>query len=227
MRDRNLNVLLACLVISICGMIVLGDFSTKQWSVCSALIAMSAFVVYWTDLYLNKKASPSSSWIVWVLLDWVSAVGMYTKNELNGLVLIYTIGATLTAIFLLWRDGMSRWTKWDISCTIISVIGIILWIAFERLPMDLSWTGLTGVQIGVACAQFSGIVGSIPMWISIYKKPDEENRYAWAIWAFSCIAGLMAVSEWVFVKFAAPVTFTVIEWVILVLIYTGLSRKLR
>lgn len=225
MNDRRMNVLILCLTVSTFGLRWLGNLTTDQWSVIAGLMALCGYIVYCADLVLDKKYTPNSSWIVWVLLDWTSVFGMYTRNELNGLVLIYSVGATATAIFLVIRDGMTKWTQTDKVCTAISLVGIALWIACDYV---LPWKGW-GPVVGVVLAQVSGLVGSWPMVEYSWKEPTVENRYAWSIWAFSCYAGLFAVSAWGFdlenvVRWPAPVTFSVIETTILIVLYLRLRR---
>ena len=225
MNDRRMNVLILCLIVFTFGLRWLGNLTTDQWSVAAGLMALCGYIVYWVDLVADKKYTPNSSWIVWVILDWTSAIGMYTRNELNGVVLIYTVCATMTTIFLVIRDGFSKWSQTDKVCTVISLVGIALWIVCDYV---LSWKGW-GPVVGVVLAQLSGLIGSWPMLRYCWNEPTVENRYAWCIWAFCCFAGLFAVSTWGFdlenvVRWPAPVTFTIIETTIVIVLYIRLRR---
>ena len=212
-------VLFVGLMVFVVGTALFGNLSTSTWSVIAALMGGTGFFVYIKLLLKERHPLASSSWVVWVVLDFMCVIGNIVDNEFNGLVLIYTAGAVVTCIILLCRDGMSKWDVWDKTCTAIALVGVVLWQVFNYMPITIGSWDITGVKIGMFFAQVSGIVGSIPMWKKVWQKPHSESAHAWVIWAWSCIAGIMAISEWTFVKASSPVTFAFIEWVICLVMY--------
>lgn len=234
-------VLFTALMISVGGTALFGNLSSDMWSVVAALMGGCGFAVYITLLVRDRHPSSSASWLVWVVLDLMCAIGNWVDNEFNGLVLIYSGGAMVTCMVLLirdglpkWRqrtkptgriarilhsmlvlkDGISQWNNWDRVCTVLAIVGIFFWQVFNYMPLEISSLHIRGVDIGMFFAQLSGLIGSIPMWKHVWKEPGSESAHAWVIWAWSCIAGIMAISEWTFVKASSPVTFAFIEWVI-------------
>lgn len=181
--------------------------STYAWSVTAGLLAICGFIPYIRAVWKKTGEPATSTWIVWLALDIASFLGMYARDEINGLIVAFNLGAATTLALSLWTYGLTKWKTLDSVCVSISAMGIVLWI-FTDNP-----------TVAIALSTFSGLIGSIPTFVSAWADPKKEDALAWAIFFLACIPGLLAVSEWTFDKYAAPVLAMFIETVMVFLIF--------
>lgn len=87
------------------------------------------------------------------------------------------------------------------------MLGIILWQVFGD-PLFGMLTSLIVV-----------LLGSFPTFASAWQDPSKENRLAWTLFWVSCIAALIAVPAWTLVDAAQPIVFTIIESVMMYILY--------
>ena len=187
---------------------ILGEImSTFAWSVTAGFIAMCGYIPYLRSIWKKTGEPATSTWIVWLALDIVSFLGMYARDEINGLMVAFNVGAATTLTLSLWTYGFTKWKLLDTVCVSISALGIVLWI-FTDNP-----------TVAIALSIFSGLIGSIPTFVSTWIDPTKEDALAWAMFCVACIPGLLAVSEWDFDKYAAPVLAMIIETVMVFLIF--------
>lgn len=190
------------------------------------VLIIVAFVPYtraiWRDRHIPSgtpgKTEPSkASWIIWVALDIITAIGMYVEGSLNGQITAAVIGGSVLAALAL-KYGSSEWTRLDKCCLGGAFLGIVLWKVFGD------------AIAGILTCQVVMFIGSFPTIASAWKDPGKENRTAWMLFWLSCVAALIAIKglTWEIlihepVKFffahladtAQPATFFIIESAVL------------
>jgi hypothetical protein len=189
------------------------------------ILIIVAFIPYakavWRDRNIPSgtpgKTEPSkASWIIWVALDIITAIGMYMKGSLNGQITAAVIGGSMVAVLAM-KFGTSDWTRLDKGCLAGAFLGIILWKVFGD------------AVAGIITCQVVMFIGSLPTFSSAWKDPGRENKTAWTLFWLSCVSALIAIPgltlEILFkepVKFfldhlsdtAQPVTFFIIETIV-------------
>ncbi len=176
------------------------------WSFIALIVGLFAYVPYNVGIWRGKTRPRISSWLVWVLLDWACFIGMLMKGEMNGVVLGFSIGATVTLVHTWWRCPDYSWTRTDMVCLAIGFLSAVLW-GVEGDPTR----AIMLMSIGL-------LVGAIPIGIHVYSNPYDEDLPTWILFGSSTICGLLAVTEWTFAKASTPVVFCVIDTSILTLL---------
>jgi hypothetical protein len=153
------------------------------------VLIIVAFIPYakavWRDRNILSgtpgKTEPSkASWIIWVALDVITAIGMYVEGSLNGQITAAVIGGSMVAILAM-KFGTSDWTRLDKGCLGGAFLGIILWKVFGD------------AVAGIITCQIVMFIGSLPTFSSAWKDPGRENKTAWTLFWLSCVAALIAI----------------------------------
>jgi hypothetical protein len=194
------------------------------------ILIIVAFIPYakavWRDRNIPSgtpgKTEPSkASWLIWVALDIITALGMYMKGSLNGQITAAVIGGSMVVVLAM-KFGTSGWTRLDKGCLAGACLGIILWRVFGD------------AVAGIITCQVVMFIGSLPTFRSAWKDPGRENKTAWTLFWLSCVAALIAIPgltlEVMFnepMQFflahpkhtAQPVTFFIIETIVIGILF--------
>jgi len=170
----------------------------KTLFVLSGILFIAGFVPYIISI-LHKETKPAkASWIIWVALDTITFAGMLVKETANGQIIGAVIGGWLTVILAL-KYGISGWSKLDKFCLGGAILGIVLWQTFDD-PV-----------LGILTSQGATFLGSIPTFLSAWKDPSRENKFAWTIFFASCVCAVIAIPHWTLADATQPITFFVVE----------------
>lgn len=155
---------------------------------------------------MNHQTVPSPvSWAIWASIDTLALVAMWKEKALNGQIIGAVASAWITFSFVIF---FGRPTMGSVEWVSIAsaVTGIILW----------QTTG--NAVIAIICSQVAVLAGGIPTIVGAYHNPAQEDPIAWSIWTVSCICALFAVKRWDLANALQPVTFTVINTVMVGLV---------
>lgn len=175
-------------------------------SYLSGVIFCLAFVPY-VRAIVRKETKPSkSTWIIWAILDTVTLVGMYFEDSVNGQIVGAVIGSWVVVVLAL-KYGVPGWTKLDKLCLAGAILGVVLWKAFSS-PM-----------LGILTSLSVVFIGSTPTFESAWKDPSREDKLAWVTFWISCVLAVIAIPEWTLKDAAQPITFTVIETIMMYILF--------
>lgn len=162
----------------------------------------------WRDRKNPKASKPIKvSWLIWISVDCISLAGMWARDALNGQIVGTVIGGIVVLILALFF-GKPGWTKLDKFVLAGAVLGLLLWGAFDS------------PELGILMSGFLVLIGSIPTIRSAIENPSHEDRIAWTLYFVSCIFALLAVPRWdTLADTIQPVTFTIIETVMVIILY--------
>ncbi len=180
--------------------------SHGAFSALAFVLFMCAFLPYIKATILRETKPAKSSWTVWGFLDLIVFVTMWKQGVLNGQILGAVLGSGIIVALAL-KFGEKGWTLQDKVCLLGAGVGIVLWYVFDS-PFLGMMTSL-------------GIIfwAAIPTFIGAWKNPAGENRMAWTLFWLSCVAALLAVPSWTIADAAQPVTFFLIESVMMYLLF--------
>ena len=171
----------------------------------SGVLFFVAFLPYiWASV--NHQTVPSPvSWAVWASVDTLVLVAMKKEKapigQITGAVAGAWIVTLLAIIFGKPTMGSIEWVS-----IVGAVAGIVLWQRTDN------------AVLAIVCSQLAVFVGAFPTFANGYSNPSQENPIAWTIWFVSCIFALFAIKKWNLAEALQPVTFTVIETVMVVLV---------
>lgn len=177
----------------------------KKFSLLSGILFFAAFLPYvWAIVHRQTVPSPVS-WAIWAAVDTLALVAMKKANALNGQIMGAVAGAwVITTLALIFGEPTMGSIEW--VSIVGAVAGIVLW----------QMTGKP--KLAIICSQAAVFVGAVPTFASAYANPGLENPVAWSIWLTSCICMLIAVPKWDLANALQPITFTVIEAVMVILV---------
>lgn len=176
-------------------------------SVIAGLLAFIGIIPYIYGILREETKPAKASWIIWTVLDIIVLAGMFAKHAVNGQILGATIGAAVIAILAL-KYGVPGWTKLDRFCFAGAILGIVLWQAFSNPTLGI----ITSLSVA--------FIGSIPTFASAWKDPKRENKLAWTIAFISSICAIIAIPQWTLAHASQPVTFFIIQMIIVYILYT-------
>ncbi|MFA6050511.1 MAG: hypothetical protein WC761_04930 [Candidatus Paceibacterota bacterium] len=192
-------------------------------SLVAGVLFVIAFFPYGKAILSTKKlpsghpdkVEPAKvSWIIWAVLDTLTLIGMWIKHAVNGQIIAAAFGAWVIVILAV-KYGASKWTKLDKVC---------LCGAFTSIA--LMYVNPVFALVASLSATF---VGAIPTFQSAWNNPAKEDKLAWTIFWVSCLIALCAVPQWTMADAGQPITFTLIETIIVLLLYIKVrpKRKMR
>lgn len=156
------------------------------------------------------KVEPSkASWLIWATLDTITLVGMFAAHSVNGQILGAVSGAWIVAILAI-LYGKPGWSRLDKLCLVGAVIGIVLMFVKP--------------EYGIV-ASLTVFIGSFPTFKSAWTDPSKENKLAWTIFWLSCVSAMFAIPKWTIADVAQPTTFTVIEMIMMFLLFRPRTSK--
>ena len=192
-------------------------------SIIAGVIFIAGYVPYILAILRDRhfpadtpgKSKPAkASWIIWAVLDTITLVGMIAKGATNGQMIGTIIGAYATVGFAL-KFGKSGWSLLDRCCLGGAALGIVLGVI----------TSNPDVAISISCSVI--FLGAIPTFTSAWENPSRENSLAWSLFWYSCLFALAAIPAWTIADALQPITFTVIESIMMVLLFVRPRRNVR
>jgi hypothetical protein len=172
-----------------------------QIGIISGIIGFLAFLPYIVSTFQGKTRPNKATWIIWSILGVIIAASYYAAGarETAMLPFAYALGMILTtAICLRYRE--EGWTALDKGCLAGAGAGLILWALTKDAAMALYL--LTIVDA----------IGSIPTIEKAWKRPETEDKAAWAMFLIANALNILAINSW---------TFSVAMYPIYVIILSG------
>ncbi len=174
-------------------------------SAAAGLLFLAGYVPYIISIFRGNKPA-KASWLIWVSLDTISLVAMYYEKTVNGQILGTVAGAwVVTALAM--KYGKPGWSNLDKFCLVGAVVGIALWQYFDS-PV-----------LGLVTSQAVTFLGSVPTFVSAWKDPSQEDRFAWTLYWLSCVAAMFAIPSPTIAHVTQPTTFFIIESVMMYLLF--------
>lgn len=171
----------------------------------SGVVIIVAFIPYIVEIIQRKTIPSKSTWIIWAILDTITLESMWSENSHNMQIVGAVIGVWIV-VALSCVYGRAGWKRIDKICLACAAIGIAL-----RLSL--------GGEYAVFASCFAIFIGSYPTFEKTWDAPEEESKLAWILYFVSCLFGLYAVKEWTWIKGTQPITYFVIESVMILLIF--------
>lgn len=172
----------------------------------SGVLFLLGFYSYSKAIIRKETVPVKVTWLVAVALDFITYAGMAQKHTVNAQIVAACVGATFVAALSL-KFGASGWKTIDKICAGGALLGIALWIAF----------GDSNVGIVISCLTM--VIACAPMFKATWIDPSKEDKMSWTIFFVSCIFELFAVAHWTIAEAAQPITFTMIELTMVLLVY--------
>ena len=198
--------------------------SGNALSIISGIIAFVGYIPFNYAVIKRGYKPPKSSFIIWAVLDTIVLLGMLQEGEFNFLIAV-TVLCVWPSVAVLMKYGSSGWTKVERNQLIGASIGIFVW--------QVSGEGLFAILIGCGLLIYGGWFAFEDAW----KKPETyvgrdktAARMSWSIFWLACVPQVIALgrpSVWTLAGATQPLTFLLIESVMLWLIFVRAPRELN
>ena len=165
---------------------------------------------------IRKTQHPSKvTWLIWTLLTSVIAAGMYAAGDLSWqMVLIILCDVVIVA--LAFKYGKSGWTKVDKRTLATTIVIVFLW----------QMSGEPMVAIGLSL--LATFVAGFPMYGALWEEPLSESPFPYSIMLAATVFQLLSLTDWRPTEYVTPVTYLLIQVLILGLLARGwVPRLLR
>lgn len=174
-------------------------------NILSGVLFFLAFIPYiWAILHGQTVPSPVS-WAIWASVDTLALVAMIKEKATCGQLIGACIGAwVITLLGVIYGNPTMGTIEWVSIAGAVS--GVILW----------QTTG--NAVLAIICSQTAVLIGAIPTVVGAYANPAQEDPIAWTIWFVSCVCALLAIKKWDVANALQPVTFTIIETTMVLLV---------
>lgn len=147
--------------------------------ITAALVTIGAIIPYLRDIMRGTTKPNIVSWLTWTLLTGIATAAEINAHEYRSAVFtgVAGLGTALVVMFGL-RKGFVKYTRFDITCQIAAVVGIVLWQLFDS-PI-----------IAVVSSVTIDFIGALPTIRHSWLRPQEET---WQAFAFAGIGGFLAL----------------------------------
>jgi hypothetical protein len=173
----------------------------------SSIFAATSSILYITSILKGKtKPHRTTRFVVFVMVL-LGTIALYFSHNWPTfyLYLIYCLG-NFTIFLLSIKNGMGGWTRTDLTCLIISGLGIVFW-QLTNNPLLALLASIT-----------ANIVANVPAVIKTYKYPETETWIYYFLGIFANTIILFAQKTFTFSDYVFPAYFVLLNIVFVVLI---------
>lgn len=172
----------------------------------AALLNLCGATVYIVATLQGKTRPNRVSWFMWALAPMVATAAMLTQGVGVGALTTFTSGFGPLLIFIAsFVNAKSYWklTRFDITCGVLSLLGLILWL--------ITRTG----NIALLFSILADGLAVLPTLSKTYKDPTSESYTAFTLSGIASLITLLTIQTWTFEYFAFPlylmtVCFTIV-----------------
>ncbi|PIZ42775.1 hypothetical protein COY34_02230 [candidate division WWE3 bacterium CG_4_10_14_0_2_um_filter_42_8] len=175
--------------------------------VISSLLALISPIVYSIAIFKGEAKPHRTTRLVLLLITSLTTASLFAqKNQ----VAIYLAGvSTIQSIMIFTlslKRGMGGWSKTDMLCLFIALIGIALWRITEN-PV-----------VALYCAIGADFTGMVPALAKTYKFPKTEVWTFYLLDVFAALFSLLALKKWTLEEYSYPIYIMFINLAMVILI---------
>lgn len=173
---------------------------------------------YLVDTLRGRVKPNRVSWFLWAVAPLIAFFAELKQGVGIQALMTFSVGFNPLLIFIAsFVNKKSQWklTRFDISCGILSVFGILLWYLSKNADVAIFFSILAD---GLA---------ALPTIVKSYKEPETENYWAFLAGAVNSGITLLVIREWNFAHFGFPVYIFAVCILLTILIKYKLGAKLQ
>ncbi len=176
--------------------------------ILAGVVAFLAYVLYIAAIVRGYTKPSRTTWWIWSVLGMIIGVSYFLSGAENTIwvPLGEVVGPFVIALLSL-KYGVGGWSPIDKFAILGSVGSLVLW-------------GISGSPlVGLVASLSIDFLAVVPTVVKTYYKPEEEDRLAWSLTGLGNFLNLFAVEKWVFAIAVYPVYATIIDGVVLALLF--------
>lgn len=173
------------------------------------LVAVGVYIV----AIVRKTTRPAkATWIIWTVLSFLTAGGMFQSGTLNGQMVAVVAGDVVVVVLAL-IYGIPGWNTLDKLSLAGAGIGLAFWVATSN--------PLYAIVISLSI----NFIGAIPTVVKTWKYPDQESPTTWVLVGISSTLQSIAIPAWTTADAAQPLSYLVIQGALLFLIFVRPKQR--
>ena len=183
-------------------------------AIVAGIIAIAAAIPYIRDTLQRKTRPNLVTWFTWTLLNGITAVAASAAGAKQTAIFATAVGVCTGLVVVAGlRDGLKKYTAFDVTCQVLAVAGIVLWRLTDSPDLAIVFT---------ITASF---VGSLPTYRHAWKLPHEETWQFYALDGFSAIVAIASVAHFTFADLGYPIYIAFSDYTIMGAILTRLKAS--
>lgn len=189
---------------------------SDKFVIIGAIIQLWGCFVYAKDT-LSGKAKPNRvTWFLWFLAPAVAFAAEINKGV--GLVSLMTLSICLGPLIVLLASFSNHKSYWrlrrsDYLCGLLSVLGLVLWLAFND--------GNIAIILNIA----ADLAAGAPTLIKSFRHPETESAEAYWVAIINAGITLLAIKNWTVAHYGFPVYIFLVNVIFVALIQYKLGLK--
>lgn len=173
----------------------------------SSILIFASFVVYEWSIIKGGTKPHRTTRLVLLIITSLGAISLLTQQDKVAIWLIGISAVQCLIVFLLsLKYGMGGWSKTDLLCLFIALIGII------------TWKITNNPALGLYASVIADFTGMIPTLVKTYRSPDTEYLPVYILDILATVFTLLAIRNWQIQGFLYPLYLFVISLTMLLLI---------
>ena len=182
-------------------------------AVVGGLVAISSSIPYIVNTVRGKTHPNMVSWFTWMLLHVVAAGAAFAAGATQ--TAIFTSAAALSTGLITGmslRYGFRRYTRFDIICQAMAILGLALWQITNR-PL-----------FAIILVMGVNLTAALPTIRHAWQEPQRETWQTFAISVLAASLTILSIAHYNFISLAYPVYFIVCDGAIAILILARRSK---
>ena len=174
---------------------------TGTIGIISGLLVTASVVPYSIRIY-QKKVNPNlATWSLWTLIGFVLLVTYISSGaKSNAWPAVFGFTNPLLITLLIVLRQKRDWKKLDrveVNCLFLGLLSLGVWLVV-RESRELS-------QWALYLAIIADLFAAIPTIIFVWKKPNEDRPFSWALFAVGYGLAIFAITEHTFSNYILPI----------------------
>jgi len=157
----------------------------STYIIISNIFLFIAYFIYEYSIFKKITVPHKTTRFLIMIILTLGTLSLYIQGDRVSIWLIGFSALHSTFIFFLsLKYGMGGWSKFDIACLIIAILGIIIW-QLTNNP-----------AIGLYAMIIADFVAYLPTFIKTYKLPNTEYWLVYIFELFATTFTLLAIQTW-------------------------------
>jgi hypothetical protein len=173
--------------------------SHQIFGIIAGVLGVVQAIPYIISILRGETRPHRISWFILFVIDLIQLITYYSAGARGSIYLtaVFTIIAAL--IFALsFHYGMGGSSRLDLTCLVLSLIIIAIWVISGNAVLAL-YTSIVG-----------SVFGYIPTILKSWRFPHTENTLSWVLGAFAALANLAAITVWRPSLIMLPVSYMIL-----------------
>lgn len=173
-----------------------------------SILALLTYFPLWKQVRNGKAKQNLLTWALWGALDAVVAATIIVQGGNFLLLVVYTIGSTITVYFILKAGNKAAWTWFETMVASLTIASMVIWY-------------LSGGKVATIASTTAMLIAGIPQLIDAWKKPQDMPFLAYISYSIANCLSTAGGKSWAIEERFYPAGATVFCF----LIATFAARK--